>query len=134
MILDIRKLFQIAFVVLALALLLSLFTANKSSAYDPLRKACQGAAASSPACQDRARSGNPLTGPGGLITRLTRLVAILVGIASILMIMLGGFTYITSTGDAQKTKAAKDTILYAIIGLVISAAAGVIIGGILSAL
>ncbi|MEO5950683.1 MAG: hypothetical protein ABIQ04_04500 [Candidatus Saccharimonadales bacterium] len=43
-----------------------------------------------------------------------------IGIASVIMIIIGGLRYTLSGGDSSSTKGAKDTILYAVIGLVIS--------------
>lgn len=43
------------------------------------------------------------------------------GIVAIVFIIIGGINYMTSAGDPSKTKKAKDTILYATIGLVICA-------------
>ena len=43
------------------------------------------------------------------------------GVVSVVFIVIGGIQYITSTGDPGKTKKAKDTILYALIGLIICA-------------
>lgn len=43
------------------------------------------------------------------------------GIVAVVFIVIGGINYMTSTGDAGKVKKAKDTILYAVIGLVICA-------------
>jgi len=41
------------------------------------------------------------------------------GFISVVWIIIGGVTYMTSSGDANKTKKARDTILYACIGLVV---------------
>lgn len=41
------------------------------------------------------------------------------GIIAVIVIIIGGFRYSTSMGDPGKLKSAKDTILYAVIGLVI---------------
>jgi hypothetical protein len=43
------------------------------------------------------------------------------------MIILGGFKYITSGGDTGNVTGAKNTILYAIVGLVIVALAQIIV-------
>lgn len=43
------------------------------------------------------------------------------GLIAVVFIVIGGVNYMTSTGDPSKIKKAKDTILYAIIGLVICA-------------
>jgi len=54
-------------------------------------------------------------------------LSVLVGIISIIMIIIGGFRYVVSGGDSNSTKGAKDTILYAVIGLVIVLFAQVIV-------
>ena len=41
------------------------------------------------------------------------------GIVAVIIIIIGGINYMTSSGDAAKVKKAKDTILYGVIGLVI---------------
>lgn len=43
-----------------------------------------------------------------------------IGITAIIMIIVGGFLYVTSAGDPSKTKTAKDAILYAVIGLAVA--------------
>ena len=45
-------------------------------------------------------------------------VYLVIGIAAVIFIILGGINYVTSQGDPNKIKKAKDTILYAVIGLV----------------
>jgi hypothetical protein len=55
------------------------------------------------------------------------ILSVLVGISAIIMIILGGLKFITSNGDANKIGSAKNTILYAVIGLVIVALAQVIV-------
>lgn len=46
-------------------------------------------------------------------------VIAVLGIVAVVFIIVGGVQYMTSTGDPGKTKKAKDTILYAAIGLII---------------
>ena len=43
------------------------------------------------------------------------------------MIIFGGFKYITSAGNQENIKSAKQTLIYAILGLVIVALAQVIV-------
>ena len=61
-----------------------------------------------------------LTGSGGILTNVINILIIAAATASVIMIVIGGFRYIFSQGEEKNTKAAKDTILYAIIGLVVS--------------
>lgn len=51
----------------------------------------------------------------------------LVGVVAVIMVIFGGFRYITAAGDSGKTKTAKDTILYALIGVIIVALAQTIV-------
>ncbi|GAC1570487.1 MAG: hypothetical protein NVS3B23_02360 [Candidatus Saccharimonadales bacterium] len=62
-----------------------------------------------------------------IIKIVVTIFSIIVGIAAILMIIVGGFKYVTSTGDPGKVSSAKNTILYALIGLVIVALAQFIV-------
>jgi len=56
-----------------------------------------------------------------LIGDIINIFSLIVGVVSVLMIIFGGFKYITSGGDSTNVSAAKNTILYALIGLVIVA-------------
>ncbi len=53
--------------------------------------------------------------------------SIVVGVVSVIMIIIGGLKYITSSGDSGNITSAKNTILYAIVGLVIVALAQFIV-------
>lgn len=57
---------------------------------------------------------------GSVVKNITNVLMTVVGIAAVIMIIVGGLMYITSAGDTEKTKRAKDTILYAVIGLIIA--------------
>ena len=61
---------------------------------------------------------------GGAITQVFRTVAnillFLVGAVAVIMLIIGGFRYVASNGDAAATKGAKDTIMYAIIGIIVA--------------
>ncbi len=62
-----------------------------------------------------------------IITDVINIFSIVVGVVSVIMIIVGGLKYITSGGDSGNVSGAKNTILYAIIGLVIVALAQVIV-------
>lgn len=69
-------------------------------------------------------------GVGGLkelARKVVRLFSLVVGAISILMIIYGGFRYITSGGDSGKVGNAKNTLIYAIVGLIIVALAQIIV-------
>jgi len=62
-----------------------------------------------------------------LIKRVINIFSWIAGIVSVFMVIFGGFKYITSGGDSAGITSAKNTILYAIIGLVVVALAQVIV-------
>lgn len=67
------------------------------------------------------------TGVTNLITSIVNIFSLIVGMVSVVMIIYGGFRYITSGGDSGKVTGAKNTIIYAVIGLVIVVLAQVIV-------
>jgi hypothetical protein len=62
-----------------------------------------------------------------VIRKVVNILSIVVGVVAVIMIIVGGFRYITSGGKQESVTAAKNTILYAVIGLVIVALAQVIV-------
>lgn len=62
-----------------------------------------------------------------LIADIINILSVIVGIVAVIMIIWGGFKFITSGGDAGRLTSAKQTILYALIGLVIVALAQFIV-------
>lgn len=84
------------------------------------------------ACQQSVTSSgsNSFTQTGicnnvsGVITNGLSIFTWVIGISAVIVIIISGMLYIYSTGDPGKTKAAKDAILYAAVGLVIALVAG----------
>jgi hypothetical protein len=60
------------------------------------------------------------------VTSVINILSTIVGVVAVIMIILGGFRYITSGGSSERVTSAKNTLLYAIIGLVVVALAQVI--------
>ena len=60
-----------------------------------------------------------LFGATGVFTMLSNTLLFIVGALSVLMLVVGGLRYVISAGDATKVTAAKNTILYAIVGLIV---------------
>ncbi len=74
-----------------------------------------------------------LIGPNGVFTQITNTVLYVVGIISVIMLIYGGLRYVISGGDSKKVTDAKNTILYAIIGLIISILAFAIVNFVINA-
>jgi hypothetical protein len=56
---------------------------------------------------------------GSLLTKIINWFLGIVGLIAVLMLVIGGFRYLTSAGNDEAVGKAKTTILYAIIGIVI---------------
>jgi hypothetical protein len=62
-----------------------------------------------------------------IIADAINIFSLVVGVIAVIMIIVGGVKYITSGGDAGNVTGAKNTILYAVVGLVIVALAQIIV-------
>lgn len=88
----------------------------------------------SPACQIRkgknaAGANNDTScGPandqqctiGDRVSTVVNILLFVIGTVSVIMIILGGLRYVLSNGDSTQITSAKNTILYAVIGLVVA--------------
>lgn len=75
-----------------------------------------------------------LIGDNGVFTRITNTVLLIIGLVSVVMLLYGGLRYIISGGDSKKVTEAKNTVLYAIIGLIIAILAYAIVNFVLNAI
>lgn len=109
------RLLLASFVFITLSAFAVVVPTTTTYAYDPLAETCSGAGSSSnPICKEKNASANDL------ITNLVNILLYVVGALSVVMIIWAGISYVTSAGDSSKTKRAKDTLLYAIIGLIVA--------------
>ena len=73
------------------------------------------------ACSNNAcNTGSTL---GGILGNVANVLIYLVGAVAVIMIIIGGLRYVTSNGDAKQAESARNTVLYASIGLVVAGAA-----------
>ena len=75
-----------------------------------------------------------LFGNDGVFKTITNTVLYIVGVVAVIMLIIGGIKYVVSGGDAKKVTDAKNTVLYAIIGLIIAFLAFAIVNFVISAL
>lgn len=117
-----------AVVASTLGLLLMPVAASAATNNVILNNACQGAnlnvTTDDANCSDTAAAESTVN---GIITTVIDIFSILVGIIAVVMIIIGGIKYITSGGDPANVTGAKNTILYAIIGLVVVALAQILV-------
>ncbi|MBR2586960.1 hypothetical protein IKE71_01140 [Candidatus Saccharibacteria bacterium] len=63
---------------------------------------------------------NNLIGNGGVINKITSYILYALGIISVIMLIVGGVKYALSGGDSKAVTDAKNTIIYALIGLAVA--------------
>lgn len=69
---------------------------------------------------EAARTDDMSTKPiGTTIGNVVNVLLYFVGAIAVIIMIWGGFQYITSSGDSQKATTAKNTIMYAVIGIVV---------------
>ena len=75
-------------------------------------------------CKNKDSGGDQV---GGIIKTIVEVLLMAVGAISIIMIVIGGILFALSSGDAQKAAKARSTILYAVVGLIVSIFASAIV-------
>ncbi len=63
---------------------------------------------------------------------VVNILSVVVGIVAVIMIIYGGFRYISSGGESGSVQSAKNTLLFAVVGLVIVALAQVLVHWVLN--
>ena len=76
--------------------------------------------------------GQVSTDPESLVKKFVNIFLFAVGALSVIMLIWGGIRYTTSAGDSNKVQAAKNTVLYAIVGLVVAILAYAIVNMVIS--
>lgn len=69
---------------------------------------------------------------GGVFQRIADFLIFLVGALSVIFLIIGGLRYVVSSGNSSQVESAKNTILYAIIGLIVAIAAFAIVRFVIS--
>lgn len=118
-------------IIIAFALLCSLAVApaTPAAAVDVFDN-CNGAGAETAIC--KAAANDKLFGANGLWNRILNTFTFIIGAIAVLMIVIGGLRYVTSNGDPAQLTGAKNTILYAAIGLVLAGMANAIVNFVLT--
>jgi cytochrome bd-type quinol oxidase subunit 2 len=114
----------------AFALLVPAAVPAMVSAQDIQDGLCAGSELSTQAagnCDSAASGAEAAETVDTIIETVINIFSLVVGVVSVIMIIVGGLKYITSGGDSGNVSGAKNTILYAIIGLVVVALAQVIV-------
>ena len=84
-------------------------------------------------CKDENRNQS-LVGSNGIFNNIVNALLFIVGALSVVMLIYGGIRYTASAGNANSVTAAKNTIIYAIVGLVVAFLAFAIINWVITRL
>lgn len=116
-----KRIFMI-FATIALGFSVLFATAPVFAANDASKKAaCEAIGATYDSGTGKCSDGSPKSQPQDLISEIITIFSWVVGAISVIMLIFAGFKYVTSGGDAGKITSAKNTIIYALIGLVVVA-------------
>jgi hypothetical protein len=61
-----------------------------------------------------------LFGDNGVFKIVTNVLLFIIGAISVIMLIIGGIRYVVSGGDSAAVTSAKNTILYAVVGIVVA--------------
>jgi Type IV secretion system pilin len=79
-----------------------------------------GGPAAGAQCAQPAAGATNLFGKNGIFITITNLLLFIIGAIAVVMLIIGGIRYVVSSGDQNAVTSAKNTILYAIIGIVVA--------------
>ena len=71
-------------------------------------------------CSQGSGQAKNLLGNGGVVTTVINTMLFIVGLLSVVMIIFAGIRYTTAHGDKQQVTSAKDTLIYAVVGLIVA--------------
>lgn len=112
-----RKKFQLFIAAMAVALGVTGATLVPATTY----AACKSAADCIQDGVDKAGGGGSSTAdPKEIIQTIVHVLLFLIGAIAVIMIIIGGFRYVISQGDSGNVTSAKNTIMYAVIGLIVA--------------
>lgn len=119
----IKKSLQSLLIVPALALGLS-FAGGIVSTPTALAAECpqgvEGGLGGGAGCAQGTGQQADLFGPSGIFKTITNVLLFIIGAISVIMLIIGGIRYVVSGGDSGAVTSAKNTILYAVVGIVVA--------------
>ncbi len=110
---------------------LAAFNAPVSAVVNPKEQACIGTGGKWDAAKGTCGSNAGTDDLKTVVGTIVNAILFILGIIAVVMIIIGGIMFTTSAGDPAQAKKARDTILYAIIGLVVAFLAYAIVNWVL---
>lgn len=93
-------------------------------AVDLNSEACQGIT-NSAVCNDAnaGKTDNPLFGRNGALTRVISVLSMVLAVIAVIVLVIAGIRFAVSQGNSQSVSNVRNTVIYAIVGLVVAALA-----------
>lgn len=83
-------------------------------------------------CAKGDDQSSDLFGSSGIFKTITNVMLFIIGAVSVIMLIIGGIRYTVSGGDSAAVTGAKNTILYAIVGIVVALLAFAVVNFVLT--
>lgn len=83
-------------------------------------------------CNMETTGNNSASGVTNTLNIVVNVALGILGLVTVIMIIVGGYMYVTSSGDMSKVTKAKNTIMYGIVGLIIALLAWAIVNFVLA--
>lgn len=91
-----------------------------------------GGLAGGAGCAQGTDQQSDLFGTNGIFKTITNVLLFLIGAISVIMLIIGGIRYVVSGGDSTAVTSAKNTILYAVVGIVVAILAYALVNFVIS--
>jgi hypothetical protein len=83
-------------------------------------------------CAKGDNTQDDLFGPTGVFKTITNVLLFIIGAVAVIMLIIGGIRYTVSGGDSGAVTSAKNTILYAVVGIIVAILAYAIVNFVLT--
>ena len=83
-------------------------------------------------CAQGKDQQSDLFGSNGVFKTITNVLLFIIGAISVIMLIIGGIRYVVSGGDSGAVTSAKNTILYAVVGIVVAILAYALVNFVIS--
>lgn len=117
---------------LALGISFALPTLQPATANAQCTNDASGGIAGGANCSKSDDQQSDLFGESGIFRIITNVLLFIIGAISVIMLIIGGIRYTISNGDSGAVTNAKNTILYAIIGIVVALLAYAVVNFVLN--
>ncbi len=115
------------------AVILTVAALAVAGQFSPVYAACDSAASCINTGVNSVDNPSSAKSTGDIIRTVVNILLFALGAAAVVMIVIGGIKYVTSQGDSNGVSSAKNTILYAVIGLIVAISAYAIVNWVIKA-